>query len=100
MDTLYSSDVNGTIVKGIHSGNTANAGNVASVVLKSFKTPYVFNYTIANGPENTLNKSTEIINPNGTVSIAKRQNGNITLILYYGKIKCFEKMIKDMLCLD
>ncbi len=85
LDTIYYSDVNGTIFKGISNGTTSDAQKVAGVVLKSFKTPYVLNYTINNGPESTLNKSSEVIKPDGIVSIAKRQNGNITLILYMGR---------------
>lgn len=82
LNTIYQSDVNGTIIKGIQSGNTTKAMIAADYVLGSYKTPYVLNYTINNGPETRLTPINSTINFNRTISIAKRQNGNVTLILY------------------
>lgn len=85
LDALYYSDVNSSLVNNLSINTTTSiaAANYTAqhlIIINSFNCPYTLNYALNNGAERPLfSNGTQ---SSGTVSTARRIQGNVTLILY------------------
>jgi len=85
LDAIYYADGNGAVVGNLSQTPPNTTGAIAALnslgILKSFNNPYVLNYTVNNGAQQTL-ITNGTPSSSQTESSARRVRGNVTLILY------------------